>query len=88
MLPTTLPQTTSVSLQSTLSMLLFQSVFYGVIFALAYWTFTLNWKWLLISAIIAFLQLPIRNKNQAYINFVLNFLKPQEFFSISRHYEE
>ena len=74
---TTEPERVPVSLQSTISMLLFQLVFYAVVFMLAYWTFTLNWKWLIISAIVAFLQLPIKNRNQAYVNFVMNVLKPQ-----------
>lgn len=60
---TTEPERVPVSLQSTISMLLFQLVFYGVVFMLAYWTFTLNWKWLIVSAIVAFLQLPIKNRN-------------------------
>lgn len=70
-------ETTPVSLKSTVSMLLFQTVFYGVIFLLVFWIFTLNWKWLIVSAIVTFLQFFIKNRSQTYINFVLNFLKPQ-----------
>jgi VIT1/CCC1 family predicted Fe2+/Mn2+ transporter len=70
-------ETTPVSLKSTVSMLLFQTVFYGVIFLLVFWIFTLNWTWLIVSAIVTFLQLFIKNRSQTYINFVLDFLKPQ-----------
>jgi hypothetical protein len=51
-----------------------------------YWMITLNWKWLFITCIITFIQLSINGKNMKYINIVLNVLKPQEYFSISRYY--
>lgn len=63
-------------------MLGYQALFYGVVFILGYWIVTFNWKWLLISGIVSFLQLPIRNKNKAYVNFVLDYLRPQDFFAV------
>lgn len=53
-----------------------------------YWMITLNWKWLFITCIVTFIQLSINGKNMKYINIVLNVLKPQEYFSISRYYQE
>lgn len=80
------PQTVPVPFYSILSILLFQIIFYGVIGLIIYWMITLNWKWLFITCIITFIQLSINGKNMKYINIVLNVLKPQEYFSISRYY--
>lgn len=32
--------------------------------------------------------MPIRNKGMKYISFVLDYLKPQDYFSVKRYYEE
>ena len=71
------PETTKITTKSTFSILGFQVVFYGVIFILIYWIVTINIKMLAIAAFIAFMQIPIKGKNQKYINFVLDFLQPQ-----------
>ena len=80
------PATVPVKTGPILSIFGYQILFYGVIFLILYWLFTLNWKWLLITCIIIILQLPIKKKSQKYINFVLDYLKPQQYFSVTRHY--
>lgn len=66
-----------ISSKSTISILGFQVLFYGTIFALLYWIVTFNWKMLLLSVIVSFLQTFVPGRNQKYINFVLDYLKPQ-----------
>jgi|688.fasta_scaffold160848_2 hypothetical protein len=82
----TKPETVHVKTGPILSILGFQIVFYGVVAIILYGLVTLNWKWLLITSIIIILQLPIKQKNHKYINFVLDYLKPQEYFSVTRYY--
>lgn len=82
----TKPETLPVKTGPILSILGFQIIFYGVIAIIIYWLVTLNSKWLLITCIITILQFPIKNKSQKYINFVLDYLKPQQYFSVTRYY--
>lgn len=77
-----------ISYKAIVSILAFQILFYGVIFVLAYWIATLNWKMLLLSLVVSFLQSYTPGKNQKYINFVLDYMRPQEYFAVERHYEE
>ena len=82
----TQPETVPVTIRSIFSILAFQIVFYAVLFVMVYWIATLNWFWLLVCALISFLQLSIQGKNKTYINFVLGVLRPQDFFSVARYY--
>lgn len=66
-----------VTKKSILSIMGFQVLFYGVIFVLVYWLATLNVKWLVLSSIVTLLQYRVKESNRSYINFVLDYLKPQ-----------
>jgi hypothetical protein len=83
------PSTVPVSLRSTLSILFFQGLFYGVALTLLYWVLTLNYKMLLISSAISLAQEIWKpKKNRRYKSFVLGYMKPQEYFFVDRCYEE
>jgi hypothetical protein len=53
--------TNNVSFRSTISMLAFQCLFYGVVLILIYWILTLNYTMLLISLAITVAQMGVKS---------------------------
>ncbi len=76
------PITQPVTLRSIISILLFQAIFYAIIVAIAYWILTLNWPMLAICTLISILQLFIQGTSDKYLLFVVNYLRPQDYFHI------